>query len=134
MPNQPFFRAVGFYWTLRRGSKASPKSAFAFRHHRLLGCPKVDGEIRRAAGRLADHPQLPTGRCAALAFLFAWILCATVCHLVYACGRVNIQLTCADTHGQIRAIPRAILEHLKLKLRTVTGAAYNLLQKLPIWA
>ncbi|HEY1877079.1 MAG TPA: cytochrome b/b6 domain-containing protein, partial [Rhizomicrobium sp.] len=65
-------------------------------------------------------------------FLFAWILAANgLAYLVYSLYVRHIQKDIWPTRADIRAIPRSILDHIKLKHPTGDAARrYNVLQRL----
>ena len=100
----------------------------------ILGWSKVDGEFQ--ARGWPDWLTIPSFQDLADArhwhFLFAWILLVNgLAYLVYSLWVRHIQRDIWPSRADIRAIPRSILDHIKLKHPTGEAARrYNVLQKL----
>ena len=100
----------------------------------VLGWSKVDGEFQTRGW--PEWLTIPSFQDLADArhwhFLFAWILAANgLAYLIYSLCAHHIQKDIWPTRADIRAIPRSILDHLKLKHPTGDAARrYNVLQKL----
>jgi thiosulfate reductase cytochrome b subunit len=100
----------------------------------VLGWSKVDGEFQ--ARGWPDWLTIPYFQDLADArhwhFLFAWVLAINgLAYLVYSLWIRHLQKDIWPTGTDIRAIPRSILDHIKLKHPTGEAARrYNVLQKL----
>lgn len=100
----------------------------------ILGWSKVDGEFQ--ARGWPDWLTIPSFQDLADArhwhFLFAWLLAINgLAYLGYSLWVRHIQKDIWPTGGDIRAIPRSVLDHIKLKHPTGDAARrYNVLQKL----
>jgi len=100
----------------------------------VLGWSKVDGEFQ--ARGWPEWLTIPSFQDLADArhwhFLFAWILLFNgLAYLVYSLWSRHIQRDIVPTRADIRAIPKSILDHIKLKHPTGEAARrYNVLQKL----
>ena len=99
-----------------------------------LGWSKVDGEFQ--ARGWPDWITIPSFQDLADArhwhFLFAWILAINgLAYLIYSLWSRHIQHDIWPSRADIRAIPRSILDHIKLKHPSGDAARrYNVLQKL----
>jgi len=100
----------------------------------VLGWSKVDGEFQ--ARGWPEWLTIPSYQDLADArhwhFLFAWVLVLNgLAYLIYSLWARHLQRDIWPTRADIRAIPRSILDHLKLKHPTGDAARrYNVLQKL----
>jgi thiosulfate reductase cytochrome b subunit len=100
----------------------------------VLGWSKVDGEFQ--ARGWPDWLTIPSFQDLADArhwhFLFAWVLAANgLAYLLFSLIARHLQKDLWPTRADIRAIPRSILDHIKLKHPTGEAARrYNVLQKL----
>jgi thiosulfate reductase cytochrome b subunit len=100
----------------------------------VLGWSKVDGDFQ--ARGWPDWLTIPSFQDLADArhwhFLFAWILVLNgLAYLAYSLWVRHIQRDIWPSRADIRAIPRSILDHIKLKHPTGEAARrYNVLQKL----
>jgi thiosulfate reductase cytochrome b subunit len=107
---------------------------FHFNTTGILGWSKVDGEFQ--ARGWPDWLTIPSFQDLADArhwhFLFAWILVANgIAYLGYSLVARHIQKDVWPTWADIRAIPRSVLDHIKLRHPTGDAARrYNVLQKL----
>jgi thiosulfate reductase cytochrome b subunit len=100
----------------------------------ILGWSKVDGEFQ--ARGWPDWLTIPSFQDLADArhwhFLFAWILVLNgLAYLVYSLWGRHLRRDIWPSRADIGAIPRSILDHIKLKHPTGEAARrYNVLQKL----
>ena len=100
----------------------------------VLGWSKVDGEFQSRGW--PDWLTIPSFQDLADArhwhFLFAWVLALNgLAYLVYSLWARHIQKDIWPTRADVRAIPRSVLDHVKLKHPTGEAARrYNVLQKL----
>jgi thiosulfate reductase cytochrome b subunit len=100
----------------------------------VLGWSKVDGEFQ--ARGWPDWLTIPSFQDLADArhwhFLFAWLLAINgLAYLGYSLWVRHIQKDIWPTGADIRAIPRSVLDHIRLKHPTGDAARrYNVLQKL----
>jgi len=100
----------------------------------ILGWSKVDGEFQ--ARGWPDWLTIPSFQDLADArhwhFLFAWVLAINwLAYLIYSLWVRHIQKDIWPTRAGIKAIPRSILDHIRLKHPTGDAAKhYNVLQKM----
>ncbi|HEX4270010.1 MAG TPA: cytochrome b/b6 domain-containing protein [Rhizomicrobium sp.] len=100
----------------------------------ILGWSKVDGEFQ--ARGWPDWLTIPSFQDLADArhwhFLFAWLLVINgLAYLGYSLAARHIQRDIWPSLADIRAIPRSVLDHIRLKHPTGDAARrYNVLQKL----
>jgi thiosulfate reductase cytochrome b subunit len=100
----------------------------------VLGWSKVDGEFQ--ARGWPDWLTIPSFQDLADArhwhFLFAWVLAINgFAYLAYSLWARHIQKDIWPTRADVKAIPRSVLDHIKLKHPTGDAARrYNVLQKM----
>jgi thiosulfate reductase cytochrome b subunit len=100
----------------------------------ILGWSKVDGEFQ--ARGWPDWITIPSFQDLADArhwhFLFAWVLVINgLAYLIYSLWVRHVQKDIWPTRADLRAIPRSVLDHIRLKHPTGDAARrYNVLQKL----
>ena len=89
-----------------------------------------------AAHAIPGWLMLPSERWLSMArrwhFLFAWVLVLNgLCYLAYSIATRHLARDLAPTHGELRAIGRSIVDHLRLRHPAGDAAKrYNVLQKL----
>ncbi|HET7084595.1 MAG TPA: cytochrome b/b6 domain-containing protein [Rhizomicrobium sp.] len=131
--DQPFF-SLGAMDTPAGPQGVTQIGPWHFNTSGVLGWSKVDGEFQ--ARGWPDWLTIPSFQDLADArhwhFLFAWILVFNgLAYLSYSLWVRHIQRDIWPTRADIRAIPRSILDHVKLKHPTGNAARhYNVLQKL----
>jgi thiosulfate reductase cytochrome b subunit len=131
--DQPFF-ALGAMDTVTGSKGFAQIGAWQFDTSGLLGWSRVDGEFQ--ARGWPSWLTIPGFQDLADArhwhFLFAWILVFNgLAYLAYSLGSRHLQRDIWPSRADIKAIPRSILVHIKLKHPTGDAARrYNVLQKL----
>ena len=131
--DQPFF-SLGAIDTPAGPQGVTQLGPWQFNTTGVLGWSKVDGEFQ--ARGWPEWLTIPSFQDLADArhwhFLFAWILLFNgLAYLVYSLWSRHIQRDIVPTRADIRAIPKSILDHIKLKHPTGEAARrYNVLQKL----
>jgi thiosulfate reductase cytochrome b subunit len=131
--SQPFF-SLGAVDTPTGPQGFTQIGTWHFNTTGVLGWSMADGEFQNRGW--PEWLTIPSFQDLADArhwhFLFAWILAINgFAYLVYSLTARHIQKDIWPTRADIRAIPRSILDHLKLRHPTGDAARrYNVLQKL----
>ena len=131
--NQPFF-SLGAVDTVAGPQGITQVGPWHFNTTGVLGWSKADGEFQNRGW--PEWLTIPSFQDLADArhwhFLFAWLLVINgIAYLAYSLTVRHLQKDIWPTHADIRAIPRSILDHLKLKHPTGDAARrYNVLQRL----
>ena len=131
--DQPFF-SLGSVDTAAGTQGITQIGPWHFNTTGVLGWSKVDGEFQ--ARGWPDWLTIPSFQDLADArhwhFLFAWVLAINgLAYLIYSLWVRHIQKDIWPTRADIKAIPRSILDHIRLKHPTGDAAKhYNVLQKL----
>lgn len=131
--DQPFF-SLGAFDTNSGTVGITQIGSWHFHTTGILGWSKVDGDFQ--ARGWPDWLTIPSFQDLADArhwhFLFAWILAFNgLAYLGYSLVVRHIQKDIWPSRADIRAIPRSVLDHLRMKHPTGEAARrYNVLQKL----
>jgi thiosulfate reductase cytochrome b subunit len=131
--DQPFF-SLGSMDTAAGTQGVTQIGHWHFNTTGILGWSKVDGEFQ--ARGWPDWLTIPSFQDLADArhwhFLFAWVLAINgLAYLIYSLWVRHIQKDIWPTRADIKAIPRSILDHIRLEHPTGDAAKrYNVLQKM----
>ena len=132
--SDPAFFSLGTMDTAKGTIGVAQIGSLHFDTTGILGWSKVDGEFQ--ARGWPDWLTIPSFQDLADArhwhFLFAWVLVINgLAYLIYSLSVRHIQKDIWPTAADIRAIPRSVKDHIRLKHPTGDAARrYNVLQRL----